>query len=180
MIEPREQTPPRDGRSAVPRETRKPLSPRAGLTINLADGSSGYSSPNLPPHERSSNINIAVTPDIHQTTYKTPALQRPDNSESLGYFTQNPKKHDRPANPASDTEEALNGREPSSPTDLIRGAMSGEELLRRMSLATTGRHESIADIKSAAPDLALSGNIISATFTTPYTIKHCKSGEWVC
>ncbi|KAH8668701.1 glycosyltransferase family 20 protein [Xylariales sp. PMI_506] len=47
-----------------------------------------------------------------------------------------------------------------------------------MSLSSTGRRESISDIKAAVPDLALSGNIISATFTLPYSLKYRSAGEW--
>ncbi len=57
--------------------------------------------------------------------------------------------------------------------------MSGEAVLRRLSQPVTARSESIADIKSAAPDLPLTGNIISVTFTTPHTVKYRNNGEWV-
>ncbi|KAI0907986.1 trehalose-phosphatase [Ustulina deusta] len=56
--------------------------------------------------------------------------------------------------------------------------MSGEAVLRRLSQPVTARSESIADIKSAAPDLPLTGNIISVTFTTPHTVKYRNNGEW--
>ncbi|KAH6653245.1 glycosyltransferase family 20-domain-containing protein [Truncatella angustata] len=56
--------------------------------------------------------------------------------------------------------------------------MSHQEVLRRISLSTKGRRESISDIKAAVPDLALSGNIISATFTLPHSIKYRQGGEW--
>lgn len=56
--------------------------------------------------------------------------------------------------------------------------MSHQEVLRRMSLSSKGRRESISDIKAGVPELALSGNIISATFTLPYSVKYRSSGEW--
>ncbi|GAP85069.1 putative glycosyltransferase family 20 protein [Rosellinia necatrix] len=161
-------------------EARGPLSPRPVLSINTAEDKSKNTSPDLPSNKQSSNFNIAVTPGIHQATYDSPATQRPNGADSPGYFTQDPRAHDRPSKPnhENEAEASDKARAPSSPTDLIRGAMSGEEVLRRISLAAIGRSNSLADIKEAAHDLALTGNIISATFTTPYTIKHHKNGEW--
>lgn len=48
-----------------------------------------------------------------------------------------------------------------------------------MSLSLRGRRESLTEIKDAAPDLSLSGNVISATFVTPHHITYHKGGEWV-
>jgi trehalose 6-phosphate synthase/phosphatase len=42
------------------------------------------------------------------------------------------------------------------------------------------RRESLSDIRAANPDLALSGNIISATFNTPHSFVYRKGGDWVC
>ncbi|KAI1756214.1 trehalose-phosphatase [Xylaria castorea] len=179
MAEQKEQFPKGTGNLAAIHETTSTsVSPGAGFSAKPAEGDSEDSSPDLPPHQRTANTNIPVTPDIHQATYETPALQRSVDRETLGYFTQDPRKHDRPAKPnlQSQAPDATNA--PSSPTDLIRGAMSGEEVLRRMSQAAVGRNESIADIRSAAPDLGLTGNIISATFTAPHTIKYHNDGKW--
>jgi trehalose 6-phosphate synthase/phosphatase len=157
------------------------LSPQTGLTKDEPEGESD-SSPNLPPHQRTAVTRVPVTPGIHQNTYQTPSLQRSGTIESGGYFTQNPAKHDRTSvsmGAAQTGGDDSAARRSSSPNDLIQGSMSGEEVLRRMSYAATGRKESISDIRSAAPDLALSGNIISATFTTPHTLKYHKNGEWV-
>ncbi|KAI1148362.1 trehalose-phosphatase [Nemania diffusa] len=134
------------------------------------------SSPEL-AHERISNITIPVTPDIDRTTYQTPALQRTNDAESQGYFTQHPNQNNRASKP-NDQLQTPGGTTTSSLNDLLKGAMSGEEVLRRMSQAVRGHSESISDIKSAAPDLALTGNIISATFTLPHTINYHKNGEW--
>lgn len=41
------------------------------------------------------------------------------------------------------------------------------------------RRESLSEIRAANPDLALSGNIISATFNTPHSFKYRKGGDWV-
>lgn len=41
------------------------------------------------------------------------------------------------------------------------------------------RRESLSDIRASNPDLALTGNIISATFTIPHSFAYRKGGEWV-
>ncbi len=51
--------------------------------------------------------------------------------------------------------------------------------LRRMSLAAmVGRRESLSEIRDSNPDLALSGDIISATFNIPHSLKYRKGGDW--
>jgi trehalose 6-phosphate synthase/phosphatase len=40
-------------------------------------------------------------------------------------------------------------------------------------------NESLAEIRAANPDLALSGNIISVTFNIPYQVRYRKGGDWV-
>lgn len=142
----------------------------AAIAVNTVQEDS-EDSPEL-AHERISNTKVPVTPDIHRETYKAPAPQASNEANENGYFTRDPQNKNHPAQPLDEAKA-------SSLSDLIRGAMSGEEVLRRMSQAATGRRESISDIKSSAPDLALTGNIISATFTTPHTIKYHKNGEWV-
>lgn len=41
------------------------------------------------------------------------------------------------------------------------------------------RRESLTDIRNNNPDLALSGNIISATFNIPHTLDYRKGADWV-
>jgi trehalose 6-phosphate synthase/phosphatase len=41
------------------------------------------------------------------------------------------------------------------------------------------RRESLSEIRAANPELALSGNIISATFNTPHSFVYRKGGDWV-
>ncbi|KAI1121837.1 trehalose-phosphatase [Nemania abortiva] len=177
MAEQKEHSPEGNDHSSIAYETSSSsLSQQAGLAGNQAGEYNESSSPEL-AHERTSVTQVPVTPDIHQATYRTPAPQQSNDAESPGYFTQHPNKHGRsskPSQPSQPSAETIG----SSLKDLIKGAMSGEEVLRRMSQAAVGRRESISDIKSAAPDLALTGNIISATFTTPHTIKYHKNGEW--
>ncbi|KAH6989494.1 family 20 glycosyltransferase [Ilyonectria sp. MPI-CAGE-AT-0026] len=40
------------------------------------------------------------------------------------------------------------------------------------------RRESLSEIRAANPDLALTGNIISATFNTPHSFSYRKGGDW--
>ncbi|KAI0433166.1 trehalose-phosphatase [Xylaria sp. FL1042] len=151
------------------------LSPQTKLTETPETNRSG--TPEL-AHKRTANINIPVTPGIYRATYETPDLQRYNEPESRGYFAEDPRKHDYSPQSSRQTQPFGKANTPSSLSDLIRGTMSGEEVLRRMSESMTGRSESITDIQSAAPDLALTGNIISVTFTTPHTVKYRQNGEW--
>ncbi|CAJ2509156.1 Uu.00g141820.m01.CDS01 [Anthostomella pinea] len=157
------------------------LSPRGSL--GERPGSAGEDTPSaeLPPHQRPSITNIPVTPGIHLSTYLS-SRRGSREVESPSYFTQNPSRHDRsfaetPHRIVTSPGQIANTGRPTSPTDLIRGVMTGEEVLKRMSL-TSRRRESISDIQSAAPDLALTGNIISATWTTPRAFKYRKNGQW--
>ncbi|KAI1504012.1 glycosyltransferase family 20-domain-containing protein [Biscogniauxia marginata] len=144
-------------------------------------GAGDIATSDLPPHERSYITNVPVTPGIHLSTYNSRSSSDSREVESPGYFTKNPLKHSRKFSSATQLVESptqLPATERgSSSTDLTGGQMSGHEVLRRMSLSK-GRRESISDIKAAAPDLALSGNIISVTFTTPHSLKYHKNGEW--
>lgn len=44
---------------------------------------------------------------------------------------------------------------------------------------TMNRRESLSEIRAANPDLSLSGNIISATFTPTHAFSYRKGGQWV-
>lgn len=44
---------------------------------------------------------------------------------------------------------------------------------------TMARRESLSELRAANPDLALSGNIISATFNLPHALAYRKDGDWV-
>lgn len=61
------------------------------------------------------------------------------------------------------------------------GSSRGEELLRRLSLATSGLEQNSQnfDPRAAHPDLHLSGNVISAAFCLPYKVGYTAAGEWV-
>ena len=68
---------------------------------------------------------------------------------------------------------------PQSPMDVAKGAKSGRELLRRLSLVDPrGAEAPEIDPRTAYPGLRLSGNIISATFCIPYQVTHGGDGDW--
>ena len=71
---------------------------------------------------------------------------------------------------------------PSSPTEAVAGARTGEELLRRLSLVgdPTSKHD-LADVdpRAAHPGLNLSGGVISTTFCVPYTLGYRPGLDWV-
>ncbi|KAL6400328.1 glycosyltransferase family 20 [Ilyonectria robusta] len=48
----------------------------------------------------------------------------------------------------------------------------------RPAAAAMRRRESLSEIRAANPDLALTGNIISATFNTPHSFSYRKGGDW--
>ncbi|KAK8126527.1 glycosyltransferase family 20 [Apiospora kogelbergensis] len=125
----------------------------------------------LPAHERASNTNVPVTPGIHLTTYHDDDDK--DRATSPNYFTTDP------ANPQTQGSNVVNEKPGNSEGgEAAKGAMSDQDVLRRMSLASKGRRESITDIKQAVPELALTGNIISAAFNLPYALKYRQSGDW--
>lgn len=122
-------------------------------------------------HERHANTRIPVTPGINAATYQDEhSPGNNDDTSAPSYFTRNPAKQDHRPDFADSTAAATQ--------TLLKGAMTSQEVLRRMSLSLKGRRESLTEIKNAAPDLALSGNVISATFVTPHNITYHKGGEW--
>lgn len=68
---------------------------------------------------------------------------------------------------------------PDSPVDLAKGAKSGQDLLRRLSLVDSkGAEAPEVDPRTAYSGLRLSGNVISATFCIPYQVTHGGEEEW--
>ena len=106
----------------------------------------------------------AVTPGINRSAYESQSP--PEEMTAPSYFSQTDR-------PLSSEGVAL------SPSEAAAGAKSGSDILKRMSLASLGRRESLTDIRDKNPDLALSGNIISATFNLPHSLKYRKGGDWV-
>lgn len=127
----------------------------------------------LPPHHRQSLINIPVTPGIDNYH-----LESGRSSQASGsYF------HFFPPNEGAASPDSLddNIMSPSSPQGLADAApISGHDILRRMSRSSRGRRESLSDIRAAYPSLPLTGNVISATFNMPHSLKYRKGADWVC
>jgi trehalose 6-phosphate synthase/phosphatase len=69
---------------------------------------------------------------------------------------------------------------PDSPTEVAKGARTGAELLRRLSLVTSVSQPESMDIdpRTAHPGLRLTGNVISATVCIPYSVGMRFDGEW--
>ncbi|KAF6816897.1 putative trehalose-6-phosphate synthase [Colletotrichum plurivorum] len=152
----------------------------------------GSSSPDLPRHLDAAAVNPApvnpanpvlksialsdaVTPGIHQHTY----LDSADNSRSgsPSYFSQSDRKvafaSSDPSLSSAATPSITTHNLPQSP-----GSITGKDILKRMTLAAMGRRESLSRIREANPDLQLSGNIISATFNIPHSLKYRKGSDW--
>ena len=68
---------------------------------------------------------------------------------------------------------------PDSPTEVVKGANTGAELLRRLSLVDAVRPGTLdIDPRLAHPGLRLSGNVISATVCIPYQVGIRFGGDW--
>lgn len=80
----------------------------------------------------------------------------------------------KPSNSMSSTDQ------PHSPTEMAKGAKTGAELLRRLSLVGSVSQPESMDIdpRAAHPGLRLSGNVISATVCIPYSVGLHLDGEW--
>jgi len=131
----------------------------------------------LPPNLRQSVTAVPVTPGIGLSTYSS-------GDESLG-----PKKlgQARQGTPGgyfhNQSQKPVASPDPIDDNTALQdktGSESGADLLRRMSRPTmSGRRESISEYRAANPDLPLSGNIISATFNIPHTLRYHKGSAWV-
>lgn len=142
--------------------------PRPSLHERTATESS------LPPHHRLSVIAIPVTPGIDARTYFQESGPSPQASGS--YFCFHPPK-DVAASPDSLDDNTMSSSAPQGAADAA--AMSGHDILRRMSRSSRGRRESLSDIRAAHPSLTLTGNVISATFSMPHSLKYRKGADWV-
>ncbi|KAK1991895.1 family 20 glycosyltransferase [Colletotrichum falcatum] len=148
----------------------------------------------------------AVTPGIHQHTYDDSGVNSPSEAaargstyfprpaESSSYFSLSDRPRDSPADSAStppppptshsQPQSSQQQQQPQHPridtSQLPRspGPLSGRDILKRMTLAAMGRRESLSQIRAANPDLQLSGNIISATFNIPHSLKYRKGSDW--
>ncbi|KAK1593479.1 family 20 glycosyltransferase [Colletotrichum navitas] len=144
------------------------------------------------PVLRSVSLADAVTPGIHQHTYvyrdssrsQSPSyFARPADAQS--YFSLSDRPRDSPPQPptsnsqSSQQQPQISTSSPSSSQlPYSPGPLSGREILERMTLAAMGRRESLSQIRAANPDLHLSGNIISATFNIPHSLRYRKGSDW--
>lgn len=128
----------------------------------------------LPPHFRPSVIDVPVTPGITRETYEP---QGSDGQEA-NYFSHKTSDHALAASPLPISSAAF------APGDfdaqLTAGANSSTDFLKRVTDAVMGgRRDSLSEIRKETPDLSLSGNIISATFNIPHSLKYHKGSDWV-
>lgn len=146
----------------------------------------------LPGHLRPSVINVPVTPGIGRGAYEEEHTDLPPSpqGQGAGYFARPINEHEIAHSPGTvGLDEAG-----SVDRQLAAGADAGKDYMRRLSTVVTGagrpvaigRQDSMADIRDKFPNLSLSGNIISATFTIPYLLKYTKgsgekgtTGSWV-
>ncbi|KAK8093311.1 Trehalose-phosphatase [Apiospora kogelbergensis] len=158
--------------------SKAPYSPRPSWLDRSESG--------LPPHERPSVTKVPVTPGIHLTTYQSPDEKHSKKGRRTtpGYFTSGPAHHDRRdsqtlgRSPLESLSELPGAGVHSSPTQAARSVTPDQEVLRRLSLSSKGHWESISQMQAAVPELALTGNLISATFTLPYALKYNQPGDW--
>ena len=129
----------------------------------------------LPPHLRESVTDVPVTPGISRDTY--PSLPTSDDAPPE---LQSPPSYFPPADRDVTASPEPVDQSGEAPAQAAEPQESGRDILRRMSLAAMGgRRESLSEIRSVNPDLSLSGNIISATFNIPYSLKHRPGADWV-
>ncbi|POS79497.1 glycosyltransferase family 20 [Diaporthe helianthi] len=121
-------------------------------------------------HHQESNTNIPVTPGIGLETYDSGTSA--DSAESAGsnYFSSKPVPGGQDAIVSPNAIDDTMAAEPTPTT--------GNDILRRMSKASRGRRQTLSEIKSAYPALSLSGNVISATFNMPHSLRYRKGNDW--
>ena len=138
--------------------------------------------------------NDDVNPALHPTRTAVPVTPGAYHAEPSPHTDEN--HSDQPINVAESTKQPNEGptgnadsyfttREtaaPESPSEAARGARTGEELLRRLSLTPEAfKKRDLADIdpRAAHPNLHLSGQIINVAFCVPYDIGFAPNIEWV-
>lgn len=132
----------------------------------------------LPPHYRPSITEVPVTPGITREAYDSDFNAVGDGSDNPDYFSQRVSDHAIAASPAP--VRPVYSSQHSFNSLIAAGASESTEFLRRLNTAVMGDHrESISDIRKSSPSLGLSGNIISATFNIPHSLKYHKGTDWV-
>lgn len=141
---------------------------QAASAQSLQHGDGGDDiSPELP----GANDFDAVTPGIHPSTYLSSSVADASARPSSRF----PQSHQQHHGDHSDAPSYFSRADPAID--------NADGLLRRTTTANarmaTARRQSLSDIRAANPDLALSGNIISATFSIPHSFSYKKGGDWV-
>jgi trehalose 6-phosphate synthase/phosphatase len=143
---------------------------------------------NIPPHLDHTVTDVPVTPGIDREAYESQNSDKADGAAGAGqlepsFFSRHSVDHAIAASPAAD----ITSHEGQSFQNKIdTGAQEGSNFMRRLSAAvlhpqpTTPSRESMSEIRGISPDLALTGNIISATFNLPHSLKYHKGADWVC
>jgi trehalose 6-phosphate synthase/phosphatase len=111
-----------------------------------------------------------ATPGINLATYHSPQPDTEDN-ELGGYFSRDPRAVASSGNPQSQA--------PLLAQTAAARAASGSHLLKQATIARMGHQSTLDEIRAANPDLAVSGNIISATFNMPHSFNYRKNSDWV-
>lgn len=124
-------------------------------------------------HHQEANLNIPVTPGIGVETYDSgTSADSAESAASSNYFSSKPAGMPEEVIVSPDAIDDNMAAQPSDP-------VSGHDILRRMSKASRGRRQTLSEIKSAFPALSLSGNVISATFNMPHSLRYRKGNDWV-
>lgn len=133
----------------------------------------------LPAHQREAVINVPVTPGIATRTY-SPENSKDSTEATASYFQSRPHKEVIASpDPLDDDDDEDHDMAATAPEGADAASMSGHDILRRMSKSSQNRRESINDVRAAYPSLPLSGNVISATFNMPHSLKYRKAADWV-
>lgn len=130
----------------------------------------GRTESSLPAHFRSSVTSVPVTPGINPDTYRQTSE---DNGDNGGQGAHSPNYFSR----VGGTVDPVTGAPLTSSE--AAGAITGDDIASRLSLAALERKESLSEMQSAYPGLSLSGNIISATFNIPHSLRYHKGADWV-
>ncbi|CAK7229926.1 hypothetical protein SCUCBS95973_007396 [Sporothrix curviconia] len=168
--------------SSSPPSPHEQLSPSNHVVDERTDA------PNLPPHERDAVTRVPVTPDFDADAVTTPALHSYTHTHDGHADSTRPAAEDDPADPVSPSDKqaapvaGILGNSKSG-ADLLRNALQNNVKTASKTATTTAsmanRRSSLTDIRNSNPDLALSGNIISATFNIPHSLNYRKGADWV-
>ncbi len=143
------------------------LSPSASIVQERTD------SPNLPPHLRKTITRVPVTPDFDTASTASTHVQRGIHNKNSGsYFGSSALGSSTESQGPQPAPASVSASQSPTSIDLLKKTA-------RNNIAMAARRDSLTDIRQNNPDLALSGNIISATFNIPHSLDYRKGTEWV-